>query len=334
MSIAPDAGLATLHIRCGGDLKPLLRDAGFAGDYLEYSDPLCQGPVLAGDDWLAHRADFVARAYGGYVGRDRATIAVGQAQAEWDLRAAPGQYERVVLWFEHDSYDQLILARCLAAFATAAPRVLDLVCIDRYPGVDRFIGLGQLPAAAMRLLWDERQPVTPDQIAAGTRIWDMLRASDPRPLAKAARDGIPALPFAAAALRRHCQEFPWRRDGLGLTERLVLEVLAEAPASAGQVFAALVQGREPLPFLGDIMLGFILEGMKATNPPVILGATEDPWYREGLTLTGTGRAVLAGNRNYLSLGPPVRFLGGAAVDPAMPGWRWDEGRADLVFVPI
>ena len=337
MSTAPDAGISTLHIRCGGDLKPLLRAAWFAGDYLEYSNPLCQGPVPAGEDWLARRADFVARAYGKYIGRDRPAILADLEEAERALHRAPARYERVVLWFEHDSYDQSILARCLAAFADSPPRVLELVCVDRYPGVDRFIGLGQLPAAAMRPLWDGRQAVTAEQRAAGARIWDIMRAATPQPLARAAQAGIAALPFAAAALRRHCQEFPWLEDGLSLTERLVLEVLAEAPTTAGRVFAALVREREPLPFLGDIMLGFILECMKATNPAVLVGAgvaPGEPWYREVLTLTDTGGAVLSGKRDYLTLGPPVRFLGGATIDPAAANWRWDEARSALVLVPV
>ena len=48
---APDRDMATLHIRCGADIAPTLRQAGFLGDFLEYSDPLCQGPVLEGPGW-------------------------------------------------------------------------------------------------------------------------------------------------------------------------------------------------------------------------------------------------------------------------------------------
>lgn len=112
-----DDDAETLHVRCGSDLKPLLREAGFAGDYLEESDPLCQGPVLADDDWLTHRAAFLTAAYGAYLGRERNEIAAGLSRADDDLRTSARRYERVVLWFEHDSYDQLILARCLAVYS-------------------------------------------------------------------------------------------------------------------------------------------------------------------------------------------------------------------------
>ena len=54
--------MATLHVRCGSDIGPGLKQAGFVGDFLEYSDPFCQGPVPAGSGWLDQRADFLAQA--------------------------------------------------------------------------------------------------------------------------------------------------------------------------------------------------------------------------------------------------------------------------------
>ena len=71
---APDRDKATLHLRCGSDIEEGLQQAGFSGDFLEYSDPLCQGPVRDEAGWLEERADFIARAYGGTLGMDRAEI--------------------------------------------------------------------------------------------------------------------------------------------------------------------------------------------------------------------------------------------------------------------
>jgi hypothetical protein len=331
---SPDGAVATLHIRCGSDLLPLLREAGFTGDYLEYSDPFCQGPVLASptlasDDWLTHRAAFLAEAYGAWLDRDLDQISRGLHRANEDLLSAPGRYERIVLWFEHDSYDQLILARCLACFADAPPRILELVQIDRHPDVARFIGLGQLPAKAFRPLWEQRLPVSMEALAAGARVWALLRSDDPGQLAAAAREGVPALPFMAAALRRHCQEFPWLGDGLSLTQRLVLRLLAERPCTMGEIFRDLMEAREPLPWLGDTMLRFILESMKRVDRPVFTSAFEGDdrrWFRERLTITDIGWGVLTGTVDFLKLRPPARYLGGAAI----PGWRWDDDAGRLV----
>lgn len=118
-------------------------------------------------------------------------------------RAAPATTEgwRVVPWFEHDSYDQLILARCLAQFAVTPPRQLELISIGQFPGAARFIGLGQLPPEAPRLLWTGRQMVAAAQLQAGQTVWQALRAADSTGLATIAVAGIPAPPPLAAARR-------------------------------------------------------------------------------------------------------------------------------------
>lgn len=46
--------------------------------------------------------------------------------------------------------------------------------------------------------------------------------------------------------------------------------------------------------------------------------------RNKLTLTQAGRDVLSGTRDWPSLRPPSRWVGGVHVAPGLPGWRWDE----------
>ena len=189
------------------------------GDFLECSDPLCQGPAAPDHDWLQQRAAFLAHAYGARMGRIATQIIDGLEHAEAGLRSAADTYERVVLWFEHDSYDQLVLARCLAQLVQTPPRRLELIAVNHYPGAARFIGLGQLPPEAIRLLWNTRQTVSRPQLLIGPAVWHMLRAPDPTTLAASANAGIPELPDLARALRRHCQELPWVEDGLIPTGR-------------------------------------------------------------------------------------------------------------------
>jgi hypothetical protein len=331
---APDREMPTLHIRCGSDIGPGLKQAGFTGDFLEYSNPLCQGPVLDSPDWLEARTDFIHRAYGPGSGMGREEIATKLRQEEDGLRAAAGRYARIVLWFEHDSYDQLILARCLAEFATRRPPRIELISPGRYPGAMRFIGLGQLPPEALRLLWAERRPVGADALDAGRAVWDALRAPDPRPLAALAAAGTAGIPQFGHAVRRHCQELPWTTDGLGLTERLVLRLVAEEARSVGQVFHALMMEREPLPWMTDLICHDIVEGMRHGKHPVFTGCftgEDRRWFREVLTITPAGRAVLAGELDWLSLKPRARWVGGVEIPDAAPCWRWDEDSGSAVY---
>ena len=329
---APDRDMATLHLRCGSDIGPGLKEAGFAGDFLEYSDPFCQGPVLTGPDWLERRADFLAQSYGTGSGMSREEIATKLHRAEEDLAAASVRYRRVVLWFEHDIYDQLILARCLALFAGAAPTRLELVSPARYPGATRFIGLGQLPPEALRLLWEERIPVPAEALRSGQAVWEALRQPDPRRLADLGRAGTPGIPQLGRAVLRHCQELPWIRDGLGLTERLILQLLAEEPHRVNRVFERLMLEREPLPWMTDLMIHDTVERMRSVGQPVFLGTYEDGengWPREKLTITLLGRAVLAGAVDWLSLAPPARWVGGVRIDGPGAAWRWDDGTVSV-----
>jgi len=283
---------------------------------------------LSGDDWLTHRARFLSDAYGAFLGRDFQEISAGLHRAEERLLTAAQDYERVVMWFEHDSYDQLILARCLACFAQGPPSRLELVQVNDYPGEGRFIGLGRLAEQAFPGLWERRQHVSVVQLQMGTQVWNSLRAAEAVKLADLARGGVADLPFMAGALRRHLQEFPWVEDGLSLTERLVLRLLAERPRTMGELFRDLTEAVEPLPWLGDTMLRFILESMKRVDRPVFTAAFDDEdqrWFRERLTITGLGRNVLAGVVDFQSLHPPPRHLGGAA-----PGWRWDDRASAIV----
>ncbi len=320
-SVALDGDHTTLHVRCGSDIRDRLRAAGFAGDFLEYSDPICEGPVPDAADFIQQRARYIAGTAGAYLGLSEAQIAVGLEDAERRLAAAH-QYDRVVLWFEHDNYDQLLLARCLAHFASAPrPPHLELICIDRHPAVPRFIGLGQLGAADLAALWPHRAVVTQAQIDLGRAIWIALRRSNPSDLAAIAATGTPDLPIAAPALRRHLQELPAIGDGLSLTQRQVLRVLADEPTRIGRIFAAFQQGLEKLPFLGDLGVLNAVEQMALTEPAVLtIEAGEKPFPRLA-SITDTGRAVLAGTIDYLSLAPPERWVGGVAADGT---WRWDE----------
>jgi hypothetical protein len=321
--------VTTLHVRCGSDIRTRLAEAGFVGDFLEYSDALCQGPIIEDPAWIDQRAKFLARAYGPGVGRTRQEIAEGLVHAEAELQAATSRYDRVVLWFEHDGYDQINLSRCLAQFAETPPRQLEMVTLDHYPGAMRFIGLGQLPPEALRLLWGARQNVTAQQAQAGRTAWTLVRQPDPTLLAAAVAAGFLELPYLARALRRHCQELPWLGNGLSLTQRLILEVLAEQPRTIGQVFRDLMLERDPLPFLTDLILGDFVKAMKRVREPVFTGMFEGDdrrWFRERLTITLLGRAVLAGEVDWLSLAPPERWVGGVCISADRACWRWNERR--------
>lgn len=329
---APDTA-RTLHVRCGSDLKAALERAGFLGGFLEFADPYCQGPVqnLPEPALIEARAAFIAEAY-----RILPEVALKRLQREYAAWADLSAWEEVVLWFEHDSYDQLILARLLATLPQGVRAFL--VCVDRTPGVARFLGLGQLAPEVLRLFYDGRVPVEPAHRQLGRAVWTALTDTRPEGLHRISREGTPAVPPMSAALARHLRELPSITNGLSLTEQLTLELLAECgPQPAKALFQQLTREREPLPFMGDAMFWVVLRALASGDAALIAappaGHHDTSWAERTISLTETGEAVRAGRADWLALGVPVRWVGGVEIAPGRPCWRWDEPGQRPVLTP-
>ena len=325
----PDAEFKTLHIRCGTDLKSTLPAGGFSGDFLEYSDPYGQGPVIQNIDFIKTRTKFLYESYGHHVDKKLNDIRSDLETAHDRLKQAAQEYERVVLWFEHDGYDQLILAKLLAYFANNdLPEKLEMVSINHFPGSARFIGMGQLPPEAIRLIWQQRQPVSQQQLELGEQVWNALGESTPHPLYDVMKsEEIKCLPNMSGALLRHLQELPSSINGLSLTEQLTLEILNEKSITAGLLFGKLMRERDPLPWLGDVMYWFILQSMTQVSQAVFEISENDlekPWHKRLLTITDVGQKVLSGTQGWFTLNPPDRWLGGIKIRASHSSWRWDD----------
>jgi hypothetical protein len=328
---ALDADMPTLHVRCGSDIKGELDAARFSGDFLSLWDPFPVGPVTDRPDWIAQRARFHADS-GPPPDTDYDLFLAELTEADRSLAASAEKYDRVVIWVEHDSHDQLSLIRCLAHYArTRPPRVLELISADHFPGSGRFIGLGQLPPEALWLLWKRREAIDAERLSLGAAAWAALTSDDPRALAAVARTRTPVLPHLGPALHRHLQELPSSANGLGLTQSLLLQILSRQPATIGDVWRILNAQLEPLPFLGDSMFLHILDEMGRARPAVYERSELDAENRfsDRVAITQTGRDVLRGVTDWLSLHPPVRWVGGVRIDPSTPNWRWDESGGDV-----
>lgn len=347
----PPTGAGTfLHIRCGHDILQGLEEAGVPGTKVAWADPLCDGPVPADLDRAAVRA-LRAPWLAGALGLDAAEVAADLAAADAALDTA-GDAAEIVLWFEHDLYDQAILIYLLTVLAplVRSGRPVTLVCIDRHPEVPRFYGLGQLSPPALRRLFEARAPVTADQVALAEAAWAAYTAPEPDALvalltrltetetvtetvtagAPPATPG-PPLPFLGAALVRHAQEFPWQAEGLSLSQWLALDCIdVYGEISAGQTFRAM-QGREAAPWQGDLQVFAVLRGLASWQPEPLLTQIGTDWPRGvGFRCTDAGRAVLLGKRDALDGHPLDRWRGGVHLHPDRPDWRWDAGAETLV----
>ncbi|ARN73359.1 DUF1835 domain-containing protein [Oceanicoccus sagamiensis] len=329
--IAPDSDLTTLHIRCGTDIENTLKEAGFSGAFLDYKDPVCQGPVVKSDQYHQIRAEFIAKVYGDLVNLSYEEIYQDSLAEQQSIQTLANHYQRVVLWFEHDTFDQLLLIKLLAELAKyPQPAVLEIVSPNQFPGTARFIGLGQLPPEAIYLLWSKRETITNAQLQLGTEAWDALCQDSPEQLAVLMKQPhCQQLPHLPAAIHRHLQELPATDNGLGLTEQLTLEILKQQARPCGQLFKALMTVYEPLPWLGDLMFWHIVKGLAEGDEPLVLiqENNEQHWPNYHAVLSEQGLAVLKGESDYLSFRPDAYWLGGVEIKPKAANWRWDKKTA-------
>ncbi len=337
--VSLDGDGRTLHLRCGSDLKVPLQDAGFCGDFLEHSYPYLIGPVREGPGSLEQRARFIVDSYANDFEPPLEYSAVlrGFERDEQRLHESC-EYERVVIWSEGDCYDQLVLLRLLGHYAVnRRPRRLELINVGDFPGGLRFIGLGQLPPEALRLLWQRRTLVTDAQLALGLAGWNALASDDPRELAAIMRTATPALPLLSPALQRHLCELPSVANGLGFTQQMALTMLAEQPGSLNRLIGRMTYVVDPLPGQGDFQVRDRVLPMELARERVFTrqpgldsqGRARPPWT-DVLTLTELGRTVLAGAVDFQSLAPPPRWVGGVRISSEDADWRWDESRRDAV----
>jgi hypothetical protein len=269
-----------LHVTNGDSTVASLAQLGITA--LAWRDALHDGPVVPGG--RARRAAFLGVDERELADRDR------------KLDEHRGDY---VLWFEADLYDQLQLAQILARLRADAEVTLRQV--GEHVGIAHFGGLGELAPAQLREL--PEIPLTPAALALGRQAWDALTAPEPTGLLTIR--GSPELRFMAEAFTRLAQEYPWRRDGLGLTER---RLLASTPGTRFELFRRAWQ-KEPRPFLGDTLAFAALDRLA----PLL--------RREGdvLHLSAAGERVLAGEAEHVS----ERWIGGVRITPDTP-WRWDD----------
>jgi len=324
-----------LHIRCGDDILDKLAEAGIPGDRIRWADVLCEGPLhhhASDQHRQKERAAYISARYGIPLSETYRGIKGEDQRVDQCVN-----YDETVLWFEADLYDQAILVYLLARLSAMAEQAkLSLICIGSFPGVRRFIGLGQLSPAQLATLLPLRERVTTAQFELARETWEAFNAPDPIALSHVSLSRSAILPFLPAAVRRYLAEYPSTRNGLSQTEQWALEAVARGAKTPAGAFGR-VQRREPRPFMGDSMFYAVIRGLAQGEEPALEGEhprfarLRDPELRRcPVRLTATGRQLLLGKADWCRLSGFARSIGGVHFRGAEPRWRWDAERRQIV----
>jgi uncharacterized protein DUF1835 len=331
------AGERGLHITNGDIAVERMRDGGLGGEHLPWRDVLHEGPVpitATLQELSTIRARYLAACgYG-----DELSIAAQFARRD-ALLSRHAEYEEVVLWFEHDLYDQLQVLQVLDWLGQQPQHVpVSLIVVGTYPGIDRFIGLGQLTPTQFVGLLDTRIPATRDHFEAARRAWAAFRQSTPVALAGLLATEAP-FTYLPDAVLRLLEELPSVGNGLSLTERRALAIVAQGTERPGEIFSAL-QSLERRPFLGDWSFWRTLDGLTRGREPLLAVKGGQAFRRpppdleapafdsQRLALTRAGQEVLENRRDAVKLQTIDRWLGGTHLH-ANAVWRWDGEKQRL-----
>lgn len=313
-----------LHITDGESVAGTLRESGIPGEVSIYGDLMYEGPAPAGlnaQAWRDARAGFIAES--GYATREEAARYLKSCD---DALAAFSRHEEVLIWLDHRLSDQLILIRTLDWFSSQnlGGVNLSLICIGRYPGRDHFVGLGELTATQLASLADTRLRVAGPHFQTAQAAWTAFTAPDPTAIEQFLDTDTSALPFIAAALRRHLEQFPSADNGLSRTERQALSVLRDQGSLSERRLFTAVQALEEQIFMGDGSFYRLMANLSRGRHPLVRIADGK------VTITDGGRNVLEGRADHIELNGIDRWLGGVHLKGDQASWRWDRESMRLV----
>jgi hypothetical protein len=311
-----------LHITNGDSVLSTFKQVRFPGRYLAWKDALHDGPVPQTES-LADLSDIRARALADFGWESYESLRADFAQRDRTLEDFR-KFEEVVLWFEHDLYDQLQLIQLLDWFSRQERGKirLSIVQINSHAGIKDFQGLGQLSGTQLARLFPLRRTVMPEQLAIATDAWAAFRSATPEALVEFLRLNHPEMPFLRDALVRFCQEYPWTTDGLSRTQRQILQAVQNGAATKEQIY--LATRKQEIAAWGDSSVYLRLNALTVAPEPLLRIAGDR------YELTPSGQSLLKAKGDYIAIrGGIDLWFGGVHLVGRQAGWGWNETQQKL-----
>jgi hypothetical protein len=130
-------------------------------------------------------------------------------------------------------------------------------------------------------------------------------------------------------------------NGLSRSESQILEAVSQRALSFHEIFQGCTNREERI-FCGDTILAMYIERMSRDDNALIRYTSGElidaprtdqdsrAFRNAEMALTKTGRAVLNGEQDWLTLGGSDRWLGGVHLEGAKAAWRWNPDLREVV----
>jgi len=219
-------------------------------------------------------------------------------------------YNNIIIWFEHDLHDQLLLIQILNWFAKQNIESINITMVS----TSNY--LGESSTKQIQKLLKYRIELLPEHFKLAEKAWSAFCEPTPKEWFKLLTQPTSLLPFLHGAIFRMLEEYPNTKTGLSRTEYQALLIISNGIEKPHDIFEKY-QSFEERKFMGDIIFFKILKEFENYN---IIESYEN---RSKLKITKLGRRLLNAEENWLNIKPINRHIGGVHI--TMDNlWCWDS----------
>jgi SAM-dependent methyltransferase len=258
-----------LHITSGDIAGDIIAKSGIEGEVFVWHDIHYEGPRKPGwpdEETLLARARFIEETSGGGLAREYVLEAL---RNQYSKLESAGQYEKIVLWLDACLFDQSMLCHILMCLRHLNIEKADLLCIDSFPGIEPYNGLGQLSPEQLASMYPLRKPVTEEQFLYAERVDRAFVLQDQAVFKELADCTKAPLPWVPAAVKRWMEEQPDESTGLSRLETLALQAVRSGCETPSEIYAFVSARETPPQFWGDTTLWSRINDLADRNPPLV-----------------------------------------------------------------
>lgn len=259
----------TLHITSGDSGGSILSKSSISGEVFVWHDILYDGPREPGwpsEQTLASRATFLETTTGGGL---RKKYIYDTLKHQYEKLGQVTMYDNLVLWFDGCLFDQSMLCHILMCLQKLEIMEVDLLCVDHFPAIDPYHGLGQLSPEQMASVYGNRTPVTKKQFEFAEEVDRAFAQQDRAEFTKLKNFIDAPLPWIPAAVSRWLEEYPDPATGRGRLEQCALDAINSGCTTPEEIFSFASDREAPPQYWGDISLWEKVNRLADHEPPLI-----------------------------------------------------------------
>lgn len=273
-----------LHITNGDVLTDRLLQIGYEGDFLTWSEMLCEGPTtefIDSDRHLNLRKDFFSHYYDLVFDEEKYRIDI-------DKLNHPENYSEVILWFEYDLFCHINLIGVISLLRQKKINLPLYLVSSGWIHEDKTLkGLGELTDSQLSQHFNDRIKLKETDSDLAYSLWRIYCGKDHN-LFKPYIVQKSSFVYLSNCLKAHLKRFPDSKTGLGILEKNILELINSREISSKHHLLGYILNFQGYYGYGDLQLKRLIELLT-------------PFYsvtEERLILNKIGRQALEGQTNF------------------------------------